>query len=218
MEQILKKITEICKQNADITKVVLFGSRARGTHNHSSDFDIALFHHPLGENKLALLHQLDDLDCLHKIDVLLVTEETNPILLENIQKEGIILMERRTKLENFTKAVARLAEAVELCTENPCSFYFDGLIQRFEFTTELAWKTCKEQLQEQGFVEVNGPKPVMREAFSAGLIQEPEIWMSILTDRNRTSHIYDESTAKEISERVMDCYLPEFQKLLGKLS
>lgn len=126
-------------------------------------------------------------------------------------------MERSSKKANFVRAVKRLEEAVKLCEENPCDFYFDALIQRFEFSTELAWKSCKEHLRDLGYTEVNGPKPVMREAFSAGLIEEDEIWISILSDRNLTSHIYDEETAREIAGRVMGDYLESFRKLMERL-
>ncbi len=91
------------------------------------------------------------------------------------------------------------------------------MIQRFEFSAELAWKTCKEHLQDLGYTEVNGPKPVMREAFAARLIEDDEIWISILSDRNLTSHIYDEETAKEIAGRVMGEYMGAFQKLVGRI-
>lgn len=217
MEDMLREITQICQSHSIVKKAVLFGSRARGTHTSTSDFDLAVWLQPDGREKITLLDRFDTINSLHKLDIVLVTEKTDDILLKNIEKEGIVLMERRTKIENYEKAVARLTEAVALCQENPCSFYFDALIQRFEFTTELAWKSCKEQLQEQGFLEVNGPKAVMREAFSAGLVEDDHLWIGILTDRNRTSHIYDEDTAREIAENVMGCYLPVFLTLLEKL-
>ncbi len=224
MEKILQQITQICQSYGSVTKAVLFGSRARGDHAPTSDFDLALFlksnqsSPPQKQETLPLLHELDEVDCLQKLDIVLVTENTDSTLLQNIEREGIVLVERKSKLENLKRAVLRLEEAVALCQENPCSFYFDALIQRFEFSTELAWKTCKEYLQDQGFTEVNGPKPVMREAFSARLIEEGDIWISILTDRNRTSHIYDEDTAGEIARNVMNQYLLAFQKLVVKLS
>ncbi|MFI3255290.1 MAG: HI0074 family nucleotidyltransferase substrate-binding subunit [Eubacteriales bacterium] len=219
MNKIIQEIRKICKNCPDLSKAVLFGSRGRGTHQPTSDFDLALY---LNENspsktKMTLLHLLDEVDCLQKIDVLFVTEKTDGKLLENIEKEGVVLMERSSKKANFVRAVKRLEEAVKLCEENPCDFYFDALIQRFEFSTELAWKSCKEHLRDLGYTEVNGPKPVMREAFTAGLIEEDEIWISILSDRNLTSHIYDEETAREIAGRVMGDYLESFRKLMERL-
>ncbi len=216
MERTLQDIAELSWKHRNIAKVLLFGSRARGTHSRTSDYDLAVYTKSGKSSDISLfLQDLEEMDCLCKIDIVRISERTDPILLENIQKEGVVLMKRSTKVENFTKAVARLEEAVSLCREESNAIYFDALIQRFEFSTELAWKTCKEHLEELGYSDVNGPKPVMREAFSAGLIQEADIWIGILTDRNRTSHIYDEDTAREIGEHIIHSYLPEFQKLLG---
>lgn len=217
MNEVLQNIKAICKQYPELKKALLFGSRARGNHSHTSDYDIALYFAPNSSPPTFLLHALEEIHCLQKIDVVLISSETSADLLENIQKEGVILMERHTKLENYTRALGRLQEAVALCKENPSPFYFDALIQRFEFTTELAWKTCKERLEEDGYLEVNGPKPVMREAFSAGLLENEDIWLSILTDRNRTSHIYDESTASQIAQQIISCYLSAFEQLLVTL-
>lgn len=222
MDKILKEIRSLCFQCKDLDKAILFGSRARGTHDASSDYDLALYFNPknndtTSKSKMNLLHTLDDLACLQKIDVVFVSKQTDSKLLENIKKEGVVFMERSSKQINFACAVARLEEAVELCQENPCDFFYDGLIQRFEFSTELAWKTCQEHLSALGFTTVHGPKPVMREAFSAGLIEKDEIWISLLSDRNLTSDIYDERTAREIAQRVMTDYLIEFRKLKEKL-
>lgn len=215
MKKIIEKIISICQSCPDLKKAVLFGSRGRGNYKSTSDYDIALYLKADAPStiKMKLLYLLDEVDCLQKIDALFVTDKIDEKLLENIEKEGVVLMERSSKKENFLRAVKRLEEAVKLCQENPCDFYYDALIQRFEFSTELAWKTCKEHLQELGYTEINGPKPAMREAFSAGLIEEDEIWISILTDRNLTSHIYDEETAREIALRVMGDYVGVFRKL-----
>ena len=69
-----------------------------------------------------------------------------------------------------------------------------------------------------GYEEINGPKPVMREAFANHLIDDDRIWIELLNDRNRTSHIYDEETAVEIGENIIEKYLVAFEKLLGKLT
>lgn len=220
MEHILKKITAICFQYPDIQKAVLFGSRGRGTHQATSDFDLAFYlqENPEGKTQIHLAHALEELDCLQKIDVVFISSHTDPHLLENIQKEGVTLMERHSKLDNLKRAVERLEEAIAICQETPNDFYYDGLIQRFEFSTELAWKTCKEYLENLGYTQVHGPKPVMREAFSAGLIGEDAIWIAILTDRNLTSHIYDVETARAIAHRVITEYGSEFAKLVDTLS
>lgn len=93
------------------------------------------------------------------------------------------------------------------------SLYQDGLIQRFEFTTELAWKSLKEYLEDQGAAPRATPKAVLKEAFAAGLIREEQSWIDILDARNLTSHIYKEETAKEVAQRICESFLPVFQAL-----
>jgi len=70
----------------------------------------------------------------------------------------------------------------------------DEVIQRFEFTLELLWKTLKLLLAYQG-IECASPRKGIKEAFRAGLIGDDEILLDMLEDRNRSFHIYDESTA-----------------------
>ena len=93
----------------------------------------------------------------------------------------------------------------------------DGVIQRFEFCTELAWKTCREYLLEQGYTEVNSPKPVMRQAFADGLVDNDLVWVEILNARNLTTHLYDDAEATKIFEDIKGNYLHQFQALAGKL-
>ena len=57
------------------------------------------------------------------------------------------------KIENYKRALTQLEEAVKCYRQAPDdTLYRDGLIQRFEFTVELAWKSMKEYLEDQGMV------------------------------------------------------------------
>ncbi|MBT2756851.1 nucleotidyltransferase substrate binding protein [Mesobacillus foraminis] len=106
----------------------------------------------------------------------------------------------RYKLDNYEKAVHRLQEAVQLPLEQ--SIVLDGIIQRFEFTYELAWKLMKSFLEYEGIVEVSSPRAVFKEAYSIGLISNSEDWLSMIADRNITSHTYDEKMALLVCERI----------------
>lgn len=64
-----------------------------------------------------------------------------------------------------------------------------------------------------GYAEINGSKPVMREPFSYGMIQYDSTWIQILTDRNLTSHVYDDEFANEIFENIKLKYIMQFEKL-----
>ena len=82
----------------------------------------------------------NDLDSLYSVDLVFVSEHTDAALLQNIEKDGICLLDRyNTKFENLTNAVERLREGVQAYQENPAKIIRDGVIQRFEFTCELAW-------------------------------------------------------------------------------
>ncbi len=106
----------------------------------------------------------------------------------------------RYKLENYEKALYRLKEAVQLPLEQ--SIVLDGIIQRFEFTYEMAWKLMKSFLEYEGITEVNSPRTVFKEAYSVGLINSADDWLSMITDRNMTSHTYDEQMAFLVCERI----------------
>ncbi|WP_312070430.1 nucleotidyltransferase substrate binding protein [Anaerotignum propionicum] len=117
------------------------------------------------------------------------------------------------KSDNFKKSVARLQEALEEYELNKSTTVRDGVIQRFEFCVELAWKTTREYLLEQGFLDLNSPKAVMREAYSYKIINNEQAWIQILNDRNLTSHVYDEKTADEIFLRICTSHLPSLRDL-----
>lgn len=122
------------------------------------------------------------------------------------------------KINNFTNALQRLKEATTVFREqNGNDVVRDGVIQRFEFTYEVAWKATKEYLESIGIVDKNSPKTVFKEAFSQKLIAKEENWLNMLKDRNQTVHVYKEEMAREIVERVMNCYIKEFEELLNKL-
>ncbi len=124
----------------------------------------------------------------------------------------------KQRFSNFKKAFAKLAEAVEGVegkTDDEMSASFselekEGLIQRFEYTHELAWKTMKDYLAYQGIVEVGGSRDATREAFKINLIKDGEGWMEMIAARNRTSHTYDDATAKEIYLDIIKRYFPLF--------
>lgn len=126
----------------------------------------------------------------------------------------------RNKLDSFHKALERLLEGIQLYTGKDGGvddLIRDGVIQRFEFTFELAWKTIKAIFEAEGLKGLNSPKTVLREAYSAGLIDDEELWLSILKDRNETVHLYDKLTAIRICNNIKHKYAAEFEKLEKKL-
>ena len=123
----------------------------------------------------------------------------------------------RTKRDNYLRAVQRLGEALEEYAANPTDTVRDGVIQRVEFTFDLAWKSLKEYMQDQGAPPpLQFPKQVLREAYAAELIDDESVWLDMLNARNQTSHIYDDHTAAVIAAKIQNAYLPELQKLAAR--
>jgi nucleotidyltransferase substrate binding protein (TIGR01987 family) len=93
----------------------------------------------------------------------------------------------------------------------------EGLIQRFEYTHELACNVMKDYAEYQGNTDVGGSRDATREAFQLMLISNGEIWMDMISSRNKTSHTYNEETANEIYMKILNEYYPaftEFRKIM----
>ena len=107
------------------------------------------------------------------------------------------------KIDNFERALKRLKEAVERAEDDLDK---DGVIQRFEFTVELLWKALRSILAYHG-IDCYSPRNCIKESFKSQLIDDDEIILDMLEDRNRSSHIYSEKTREEIFERIKRVYL-----------
>jgi nucleotidyltransferase substrate binding protein (TIGR01987 family) len=91
----------------------------------------------------------------------------------------------------------------------------DAAIQRFEFTIELFWRFLKVILDTKG-LKVVYPKDVLKESFKGGLIHHEQQWLSMLADRNLTSHTYDERIADAVFHRICE-YVPLLRKTFNQL-
>jgi nucleotidyltransferase substrate binding protein (TIGR01987 family) len=96
----------------------------------------------------------------------------------------------RQRFENFDKAYRQLHSAVS-DFENLNLLEKEGLIQRFEYTFELAWKTLKDYLESKE-VDAKFPRDVIKASFHYEFIREGEVWMDMLENRNLLFHTYNE--------------------------
>lgn len=216
MQGLYKQISQL-GHRFQATKIVLFGSRARGDHRDRSDIDIAVYGMP-NNNQAIFTDEIRNLPTLLDFDIVFISAKTSVALVDNIEKDGIIIMSKlNDKRTHFTQAVGRLKEAIQDYENHPLATIRDGVIQRFEFCTELAWKTTREYLIEQGYTEINSPKSVMKQAYADHLIEDETSWLELLNDRNITSHLYDEESAQEIFENIKDKYVSLFDRLYLKL-
>lgn len=122
----------------------------------------------------------------------------------------------KQRFSNFKKAFAQLEEAVQ--KEEFTDLEREGLVQRFEYTYELAWNTMKDYLEDQGYRDITGSKDAVKQAFQSGLIAEGETWFDMIESRKLTSHTYDEETAEKIAEKIINYYYPAFNSLITNLN
>ena len=119
----------------------------------------------------------------------------------------------KQKFQNYKNALKKLNEGLKRL-EYEDDLLRDGIIQRFEFTFEIAWKTLKAIFEDEGLIGLNSPKTVLREAFSAGIISNEELWLSMLKDRNSTTYIYSEEMAKKICLNIEEKYTEALNNLM----
>lgn len=121
------------------------------------------------------------------------------------------------RFSNYRKALTRLGKAVDIVSsqieedKDIDELLEEGLIQRFEYTHELAWNVMKDYAEYQGITGISGSRDAIRKTLQFGLIDDAA-WMRSISDRNRTSHQYDEDSAKEIVEDIVQTYYPLFVK------
>ncbi len=116
---------------------------------------------------------------------------------------GRLSMVNDYALQKLKAAFFKLRQASVMAVDE---LHRDGVIQRFEFTFEAFWKAIRMILIIEGF-ECQGPRSCIKEGARRGFVVEGEILLDMLEDRNKMSHIYDESTANDIFERIKNTYI-----------
>jgi nucleotidyltransferase substrate binding protein (TIGR01987 family) len=124
----------------------------------------------------------------------------------------------KQRFNNLKKAFLQFEKAINLSEERDLSeLEQQGLVQDFEYTHELAWKTLKDFLEYQGDTEVYGSRDASRKAFQLGLLKDGDVWMDMIKNRNLSSHTYNEETVEEIVYSIKKNYYPAFQEIIKKL-
>ncbi|MCD7836511.1 MAG: nucleotidyltransferase domain-containing protein [Lachnospiraceae bacterium] len=89
-EKVMQEITELAKKN-NVTKLVLFGSRARGDFHRTSDIDLAVS----GGSIYSFIADVnEETSTLLEFDIVNLDGSVQKELLEMIQKEGKIIYEK----------------------------------------------------------------------------------------------------------------------------
>ena len=119
----------------------------------------------------------------------------------------------KQRFQNFERALILLREALEDIGALS-ELEKEGVIQRFEFTFELSWKTVKDYLIFGGIVfDQITPRSVIKQAFAARILSNGQLWIDMLNHRNLMSHTYDEVVFAKAVEDIARIYLPAFDEL-----
>ncbi|MCL1877351.1 MAG: nucleotidyltransferase substrate binding protein [Defluviitaleaceae bacterium] len=123
----------------------------------------------------------------------------------------------KQRFQNFGRAFTLLRSALE-CEdiENYSDLELEGVIQRFEYTFELAWKTFKDYLEYSG-IETGeaSPRNIIKKCAAANIFDEaeidPQIFVDMMVSRNKLSHTYDFEIFKTELHKIKTRYLSELE-------
>ena len=119
------------------------------------------------------------------------------------------------RFDSYQKALKKIVEVVDSHSDfNELSdLEKEGLIQRFEYTFELSWKTLQDLLKYKGYIDIKGPNMVLQKSLEDGYIQDHDGWRAMKKARETTSHTYNEGDAGEIVANIFGKYAPLFKDL-----
>ena len=118
------------------------------------------------------------------------------------------------KYENFKKAYEALSKVLEaqekykkIAAEDASLFQMHsaGVIQHFEMAYETCWKFLKQYLQELKEIDISSPKAIFRACYTNDILPlKITEELSQLSDaRNKTTHIYNQILAQEVSNDIV---------------
>ena len=118
------------------------------------------------------------------------------------------------KYENFCRAYHNLEKSITVMPPYD-TITLTGLVGLFEITFEQSWKMMKEIFEFGGYTEsaTGSPRMIIKTAFSAGMIDDEEIWLQALVARNNVSHSYNEKIALSIITDTREIFVDMFAKL-----
>ena len=83
-EEVIEEVANLCRQ-FQAKKVILYGSRAKGTARERSDIDIAVSG---VKNFELLVEKVEELPTLYSVDIINMDTCRNQLLLEDIRQYG----------------------------------------------------------------------------------------------------------------------------------
>jgi len=106
--------------------------------------------------------------------------------LKRLQKQILLFEKANNTLQNVFKEKKDFSELEK-----------DWVIQRFEYTIEIWWKTLKKVLEYEKLNFTPAPKEIIKESYKLDYIDSLELWDEFLDIRNQMSHIYSDFYSKD---------------------
>jgi nucleotidyltransferase substrate binding protein (TIGR01987 family) len=120
----------------------------------------------------------------------------------------------KQRFQNFDRAFVLLRDALENGPDALNPLEKEGVIRRFEFSSELAWKTLKDFMEQDGFVfPTITPRQVLKDGFAAKILSDGQVWIDMLDHRRLLSHTYNLAKFEEAVNAVHERYLVAFDQL-----
>jgi nucleotidyltransferase substrate binding protein (TIGR01987 family) len=216
---IINQVKEIILKHTTPNRIYLYGSQANGEAKVGSDIDIA-YDAPDFKSNYLIEEEVDKIETLLKIDVKNIAK-TEERFKNRVKSSGKVIYSATKQLRaedglyNFASALEKYESVVkryeEFKSEGFGDVYLDLIVKRFEFTYEMSWKALKRYLEFLGF-EVKNPRQTFKEGYAQQILDNENIWLDMIEQRNLSSHIYDEIETSEILDKKEN-YLKAFQKL-----
>lgn len=122
-----------------------------------------------------------------------------------------------SKFDNYKNNLKVLKNAPQEDLNN--EFIISGIIDKFSLQFELGWKVLKELLLYEGVSagKTGSPREIIKAAYQTFDFIHEEVWLSMLKERNDTSHIYDGNAAKKLVKKILENYIGEFAQMEEKI-
>jgi len=119
------------------------------------------------------------------------------------------------RFDHFRRALMSI-ESVAAGYNQMSDLEHDGLIQRFQYTFDLAWKVMQDYLRFVGYNNISGPRASLTQMAKDGFI-DPFVWEELLIARNELSHVYSEIRSREHLTGIVQDFLPAFREFRSKM-
>ena len=124
----------------------------------------------------------------------------------------------KQRFNNYQSAIKLFNELKTLDLDTLSLLEKEGVIQRFEYTLELGWKTLKDKMEFDGLlISQVSPKMVMKKAYYYQYIDNIDLWLAMINDRNILSHTYNEKVVEQVIPVIKEQYLPLLDGLYKRL-